>query len=348
VDAPVTSSSVHSLTARRAAPGLPRFPVVLALFVASGATGLVDQLCFSKYLSYVVGSTAYAVSAVLAAFMTGLALGAHRGGRLSARITRPLKIYGLLELLVAATVAATPLAFRALTPLYATVARSMPGSLFALSALRWLLALCLVVLPTMAMGATLPFLTRSVDDGDPSPAAGALREKRLNALYAINTFGGALGALAAAYLILPALGMDGTIWASAAVSAAIGVIALALGGKELAASPNARSHEHLEHPPLAGPELGRLYTLAFASGCLVFAAEVVFTHLLALIIGNSAYAFGLILAAFLICLAAWRVVASRCARRCPSGTSCLTFSTTPGRSSPRSRAARRRAAWPPS
>jgi spermidine synthase len=45
-----------------------------------------------------------------------------------------------------------------------------------------------------------------------------------------------------------------------------------------------------------------LFFLAFASGALVFAAEVVFTHLLALIIGNSAYAFGLILAAFLSCL----------------------------------------------
>jgi spermidine synthase len=44
------------------------------------------------------------------------------------------------------------------------------------------------------------------------------------------------------------------------------------------------------------------YVVAAASGALVFAAEVIFTHLLALIIGNSAYAFGLILAAFLTCL----------------------------------------------
>ena len=54
---------------------------VAALFVASGAAGLVDQVCFSKYLSYVVGSTAHAVSAVLAAFMAGMALGAQLGGR---------------------------------------------------------------------------------------------------------------------------------------------------------------------------------------------------------------------------------------------------------------------------
>ena len=41
------------------------FGLILTLFVLSGATGLIDQLCVSKYLSYVVGSTAHAVSAVL-------------------------------------------------------------------------------------------------------------------------------------------------------------------------------------------------------------------------------------------------------------------------------------------
>ena len=58
-----------------------------------------------------------------------------------------------------------------------------------------------------------------------------------------------------------------------------------------------------ETEPLGPRELRVLTALAFASGGLVFAAEVVFTHLLALIIGNSAYAFGMILAVFLLCLA---------------------------------------------
>jgi spermidine synthase len=52
----------------------------------------------------------------------------------------------------------------------------------------------------------------------------------------------------------------------------------------------------------SGAERTLLFGFAFASGALVFASEVVFTHLLALIIGNSAYAFGLILAAFLTSL----------------------------------------------
>ncbi len=275
--------------------------LTLALFVLSGATGLVDQLCFSKYLSYIVGSTAYAVSAVLAAFMTGLAIGAHFGGRASLRVKRPLRAYGLLELVVAVAVALTPLAFHVLTPLYAGLARSMPTSLLALSGLRWLTALGLVVVPTMAMGATLPLLSRSFDTGEASAEASALRERRLGALYAINTLGGAFGALAAAYLILPALGVDGTVFASASGSALIGVLALTFGSRLVVAPSSTVSGELGTRDPQVS-ERRSLFFLAFVSGCLVFAAEVVFTHLLALIIGNSAYAFGLILAAFLSCL----------------------------------------------
>ncbi|HVY44930.1 MAG TPA: spermidine synthase, partial [Minicystis sp.] len=58
-----------------------------------------------------------------------------------------------------------------------------------------------------------------------------------------------------------------------------------------------------EHAHEDGLGEGLLIGLAVASGFLVFAAEVVETHLLALLIGNSAYAFGLMLAVFLVCLA---------------------------------------------
>jgi len=295
------STTEHSRSSQPSGAQAPPISLTLSLFVLSGATGLIDQLCFSKYLSYIVGSTAYAVSAVLAAFMTGLAIGAHWGGRASLRVTRPLRAYAVLELIVAIAVAVTPFAFHFLTPLYANLARSMPNSLLALSVIRWLTALGLVVIPTMAMGATLPLLSRSFDTGESNAEATALRERRLGALYAINTLGGALGALGAAYLILPALGVDGTVFASAAGSALIAALAFGFGSRRVVEAPALKaSGEHCVEP--ASSERRSLFFLAFASGALVFAAEVVFTHLLALIIGNSAYAFGLILAAFLSCL----------------------------------------------
>jgi spermidine synthase len=289
-----------------------RFPVLptVLLFVVSGATGLVDQLCFAKYLTYIVGSTAYAVSAVLAAFMTGLALGAHLSGKRASRVARPLLAYGVLELVVAVFVALTPFGFELLTPLYASVARSFPDSLAVLSVSRWLVALALVIVPTTAMGATLPLLSRALDL-ESGVESKPRRERLLGALYAANTFGGAVGSLSAAYAIVPALGVRGTLLASALASALVGALALYLGRdlrvplgaeKEAEERGDERPVSTELSPEPRGREAALLSALAFASGSLVFAAEVVFTHLLSLIIGNSAYAFGLILAIFLLCL----------------------------------------------
>lgn len=312
----------------------------VALFVVSGATGLVDQLCFAKYLTYIVGSTAYAVSAVLAAFMTGLALGAHLAGRRARQVTRPLFGYGVLELVVGVFVALTPFAFELLTPVYATIARAFPDSIALLSVARWCVALVLVIVPTTAMGATLPLLSRALEL-ESGHEAKERRERLLGALYAANTFGGAVGSLAAAYAIVPALGVRGTLLASALGSALVGVLALYLG-HNLKVSNGASSEPGGANAPSASssredanertrasscellPEpLGRdkalLAVLAFASGCLVFAAEVVFTHLLALIIGNSAYAFGLILAIFLLCLFFGAALSARARRHFGDG-----------------------------
>src|SRR5689334_17125521 len=195
---PVTASSAaqeRSVSSAAVRDGALPFGATLGLFVASGAAGLVDQVCFSKYLSYVVGATAYAVSAVLAAFMTGLALGAYLGGKASLGVKRPVVVYGVLELVVAVAVAVAPLEFETLGSLYATVARKAPDSLALLTVLRWFVALAIVIVPTTAMGATLPILTRALRDG----TGAERRERKLGALYAANTCGGAGGALLAAY-----------------------------------------------------------------------------------------------------------------------------------------------------
>src|SRR5690349_6210236 len=126
-----------------------RFPLIAALFLVSGATGLLYEVAFSKLLGYVFGATAYAVSTVLAAFMGGLALGAHFGGRYASRATRPLMVYGALEVLVGAVCAISPFALSALTQVYVAVARAAPGSLALLTVGRAGLTALVVVVPTV-------------------------------------------------------------------------------------------------------------------------------------------------------------------------------------------------------
>src|SRR5690606_37133658 len=94
------------------------------------------------------------------------------------------------------------------------------------------------------------------------------------------------------------LGVYDTMRAAALVNMAVGVVAIATGRAGAHIAPP----DEEEREPEAGERSAVHALVAAASGLLVFSAEVVDTHLLALLIGNSAYAFGLMLAVFLTCL----------------------------------------------
>ena len=82
------------------------------LFFLSGAAALMYEVVWARRLALVFGSTVYSVSTVLAALMAGLALGSLCGGRWSRRTEVPLRLYGLLELAVAASACAVPIGIR--------------------------------------------------------------------------------------------------------------------------------------------------------------------------------------------------------------------------------------------
>src|SRR4026207_335136 len=71
---------------------------VLLLFFCSGATALIYEVVWSKYLSQMFGSTIYAQTVVLAVFMGGLALGNRWFGAKSQNLARPVRTYGCCEL----------------------------------------------------------------------------------------------------------------------------------------------------------------------------------------------------------------------------------------------------------
>jgi spermidine synthase len=296
-----------------------RFPTWRALgvlYFASGAVGLLDEVIFFKYLSLTFGATAQASSAVLVAFMGGLALGAAAAARFDARVSRPLLAYGVLEIAVGIACASSPWLFGAVARLYGSMAAGT-SSLAALELVRGGLAAAVVLLPTAAMGATLPLVTRVAGAGD----HGA---RRVATLYAANTAGGAMGSLLGAYAILPALGLAGSLRAGALVSVAIGLTAVALSRRE---PPEAVESPATLDPlgpstpeePTTSLSLRGVTLAAAASGFLVFAGEVVFIHLLALVDGTSVYVFGLVLAVFLVALAAGAGASRVLARRAGAG-----------------------------
>src|SRR5882757_7625695 len=73
---------------------------ILALFFCSGATALVYEVVWSKFLAQMFGSTIYAQTVVLAVFMGGLALGNRLFGKWADGLRQPVRAYGFLEIAI--------------------------------------------------------------------------------------------------------------------------------------------------------------------------------------------------------------------------------------------------------
>jgi spermidine synthase len=286
----------------RATPSLRG--VVLALFVASGAAGLIYQVVWSRELVLVFGNTTQAVATIVTAFMAGLGFGSLVGGRLAGTTRRPLRLYGLVELAVAAMAASLPFVFSWLAELYRGVWPSLVERPGQLAGVRFALALAAVAPATFLMGMTLPLLTRylvrTLDE------AGA----RLGELYAANTIGAMAGTLLGGFVLIELLGLRLTSYLAVALNLAAGLGALLLSRRwEAAPGDDDAPAARRERP--ARPEVPRWFrprrrvvlAATFVSGFVSLALEVLWTRMLAEGTGSNIYVFTTILAVFLLGIA---------------------------------------------
>ena len=116
-----------------------RWPI-LAIFVLSGAAGLIYEIVWSRQLVLVFGNTTQAISAILAGFFGGLAIGSAVGGRVADRVRSPLRLYGAIELVLVVVVIATPVTFRIVRVVFGDLAGAVGDAQGPLVIVRLLLA----------------------------------------------------------------------------------------------------------------------------------------------------------------------------------------------------------------
>lgn len=252
-------------------------PLLLPLFVASGAAALVDEIAWFQLLSLHAGGTSRSMAIVLSTFMAGLGLGALVVPRRLPAGIDPLRVCAVLEWIIGLSALLLPRLF----PVASGAPQPLDSLAFAL----------LLLVPTVAMGATLPLAARAL-----GPGRGAAR--RVAWLYAANTLGGVIGCLAAGFWLLRVHDTGVAALFAAALNALAGAWALLLAGRSAAAAPS--------RPMAATPRVPldqSLLVVACLSGATAMAAEVVWTRLLALLLGGTTYTFSLILACFLIGIA---------------------------------------------
>jgi spermidine synthase len=303
-------------------PTGPGAPLLLgaALLVLSGFGALVVETTWLRWFRLLLGATAPAASATLVAFFAGHAVGALLGARGAARLRRPLRAYGWIELAAAAAAAAVPLLLAlgraTFDPAYDSL-RERPGLLVAT---RFGLAMAATFPAALAFGATLPVLAATV--------VGRLRAlgSRGAALYGANTLGAAGGAAATSFWLPEALGVTGAYVVGVGALAAAGGLALAAshwaGEAPIEPAPPSAKQEAAGVPVAPGRGRRRLrgrhgavlaraarrgnaapralaaralMSLAFLSGLGSFAAQVLFVQAFALVLNQSTYAFGAVL-----------------------------------------------------
>ena len=311
-----------------------RRTAIVAIFVLSGASGLVYEVVWSRQLVLVFGNTTQAVAAILTGYFGGMAVGSLVGGRIADRVRSPLRLYGVLELVLVGVVLATPFLFSAIRSVYGSAYSSLVDQPALLAGIRFVLALLALAPATVLMGATLPSLSRhlarrAADLGDV-----------FGRLYAANTLGAIVGAAAAGFVLIEVLGLSDSLRVGALGSSFAGVTALVLARRPEAApreavppgsAPAAAATSVmpapsavLAEPGAPGPaatafdrvDLRRVaVVMSFMSGLTSLGYQTLWTRLLSSGTGGSSYVFSAILVFFLMGLAIGPSIVATAARR---------------------------------
>jgi spermidine synthase len=301
--------------------------VALALFVLAGISALIYEVTWVRLLSLDFGVSVYAVSAVLTAFMAGLALGSWLFGRLAARLAMRsasgalLALYALLLIGVGVCGLLAPLVFRQLAGLYVWVYQRFAPDFYTFNLLRFGLAALVLCVPTCLMGGTLPVISQLLMRSDRAHGRGG----DLGALYAANTFGGVIGACASGLFLIRWLGVQGTIELAVAIDLLCAGVAFVLSRqlanaragerasgragepssrRPVAPSPRRPVAPSLERSITISPAQSRLVLWSFAlSGFAALGYEVIWTRLLSIFSLNAVFSFTIMLTTFLVGLA---------------------------------------------
>jgi spermidine synthase len=259
---------------------------VLLFFFASGACGLLYQVVWTRKLVLLFGTTSYAISTVLSIFFLGLGIGSLWGGRLADRRSRPLRLYGLLEI----GIGLWALLFLVLVAqgegVVVALLRAFGFSRSMGVTLRALMALLLLFAPVAMMGATLPLLAKFVT------REAVVRGQRIGILYAINTLGAVAGCFVTGFFLIAYFGYTQTTLLGAAINLGVGLASLLLSKRFESDLPDVPGDT--APSPATSPQdrLHRLVMTAFAvSGFCALALEVLWTRLLIIVFLGTTYAY---------------------------------------------------------
>jgi spermidine synthase len=264
-----------------------RVAILCAVLFLSGIGALIFETLWLRLSGLAFGNSVWSAALILSSFMAGLALGNALAASSRIRRWRPLHLYAVLEVLVAffgcTIVFGLPVLGDWMRPVWQTLWNFQP----TLLGLRFIVSFLILLVPTTAMGLTLPVVVQ-----DP-----VLRQanfgRLIGFLYGSNTLGAVVGALAGEAYLIGAFGLRGTSLAAGFAGCLAAVIALLVarysGDMSLPSKFPLRFDASYRLP-------WRLLLVSFGAGCIFLVLEMIWFRFLRLYLASSPTAFAIMLA----------------------------------------------------
>ncbi len=277
------------------------------IFFLSGASALIFESLWFRLVGLSLGNSVWSASLVLAAFMGGLALGNGLVARLHRRVSHPVRLYAALEFAIGVSGIAVVLVLPQLPNVLGPALGSLVDMPAWLNAVRLTIAFGILVIPAVAMGATLPVLAQALSRQNPNFGA------NIGWLYGWNTLGAMLAAFSTELLLVPAFGILNS-----------GLFALVFNlTAALIALRYSQTHETVLMPGPSRPDVPRVIgvssrryiAVAFLSGALMLALEVVWFRFLLLTLDGTSLIFAVMLAVVLAGIAVGGLAAAQLFQR---------------------------------
>lgn len=265
------------------------------LIAASGMASLAYEILWIRHASLGFGSSALALSTVIAVFFLGLGLGNLGFGRLAPTLKQPLLWCAGLECLLALNGLLSPILFAWAEQGVGALYQHLSPDALQINFIRMAWVTLILLPPTILMGGTLPLFCRQLIRQD------HLIATPLSRIYAANPMGAAVGCFLTGFYGLPQLGLNQSTYSVAVMNVLLGVGFLILSIKV--------STQFRENKPIFSKGQASLMPksslflpglLFFMIGVAAMANELIWARFLTQFIRNSAYSYTIALGVVLI------------------------------------------------
>lgn len=268
-----------------------RIAILSGILFLSGCSALLFETLWLRLSGLVFGNSVWSAALILSSFMAGLGLGNAIAASLKLWRRRPLHVYAALEIAVALFGCTIVFALPHLGEWMRPVFQALWNHDGILNGLRFFLSFLILLVPTTAMGLTLPVLLddRVLRRHDFAQAIGLF--------YGANTLGAVAGALLGEAFFVQAVGLLGTSLVAGLLNCAAAAIAWLVASKDKIDNEIEPQLETRLKVDYALP--WRLLVVSFSAGGLLLGLELVWFRFLRLYVANSSTAFSIMLAVVL-------------------------------------------------